>query len=121
MSERFPVDYDAEAVYLDGAWMSRDDLAGRIRALLDKGEYRISRLSAALEQLEVEMAQARVLAVRVAPSLAEALEAEAAQRGCASSALLREALVQFLHGQPARNGIATKEAHEGVDGRWFEG
>jgi predicted transcriptional regulator len=121
MSERFPVDYDAEAVYVDGAWMSRDDLAGRIRALLDKGEYRISRLSAALEQLEVEMAQARVLAVRVPPALADALDAEAANRGCASSALLREALVQFLQGQPARNGVASHGVQEEVDGRWFEG
>lgn len=119
MKESFPIDYDAEAIYLDGFWLSRDDLAERIRAHLDKGEYRISRLSAALEQLEEDLAQARVLAVRVAPALAEALEEEADRRGASTSSLLREAVNLLLRGQPAqRNG---SDGSEGVDGRWFEG
>lgn len=116
--ESFPIDYDAEAIYLDGHWLCREDLAERIREHLDKGEYRISRLSAALEQLEEEMAQARVLAARVAPGLAEAMEEEASARGVPTSALLREAILLFLKGQPTKNGAATSE---GVDGRWFEG
>ena len=118
MTERFAVDYDAEAVFVDGAWMSRGDLAARIRALLEQGEYRISRLSAALEQLDVEIAQARLLAVRVAPELAEALEVEAERRGCTPQALMREAIVRYLQ-EPAADGGAA--AHEEVDGRWFEG
>ena len=119
MTERFPVDYDAEAVYVDGAWLSRDDLATRIRSLLEQGEYRISRLSTALEQLDVEIAQARVLAFRVAPALAEALEVEAERRGCTPQALLREALVRHLR-QRAVDGAAGENEEE-MDGRWFEG
>lgn len=118
MNEKFPVDYDAEAIYLDGMWMCRDDLAERIRTLLDQGEYRISRLSAALEQLEVELAQARVLAVRVAPEIAQAVEEEAGRRGCSSSSVLREAIRKYLHAQLAGNGGMPTE---GVDERWFEG
>lgn len=118
MNESFPIDYDAEAIYLDGLWLCRDDLAERIRNHLDKGEYRISRLSAALEQLEVELAQAKVLAVRVSPALAEALEEEASRRGSSTSSLLREAIKDFLRSQPLKNGFDGKD---GVDERWFEG
>lgn len=118
MNETFPVDYDAEAVHVDGVWMCREDLAARIRTHLDQGEYRISRLSAALEHLEVELKQARVLAVRVAPSLAEAVEEEAGRRGCSSSSILREAIRQYLQTHVETNGAAVTE---GVDERWFEG
>ncbi|HLV59942.1 MAG TPA: ribbon-helix-helix protein, CopG family [Fredinandcohnia sp.] len=117
MSERLPVDYDAEAVFLDGIWMTREDLAARIRAHLDRGEYRISRLSAALEWLEVELSRARVLAVRVPAELAQAVEEEASRRGCSSASVLREAIRAFLHQQVVNGDGAV----EGVDERWFEG
>lgn len=95
-SETFEVDYDAEAVWFDGAWLGREDLARRIKQMIESGDYRVARPSQALERLEGALAGARVLAVRVAPELADALEQAAARAGRPSSALLRDALGYYL-------------------------
>lgn len=120
--ERFEIDYDAEAVLLDGSWVRREELAARIRKLLDQGDYRVSRLSLALESLETELARARLVSVRLAPEIAGALEAEALRRGHGASALLRELIQGFLEEaasdeEPGNSLLATGT----LDGRWFEG
>lgn len=97
MSNReFEVDFDAEAVWVDDGWYTRDQLADRIKTMIEGGDYRISRPSAALESLEAALAGGRVLAVRVTPDVAHAFETIAETEGRQVPSLLREALSWWL-------------------------
>ncbi|WP_373049391.1 ribbon-helix-helix protein, CopG family [Vulgatibacter sp.] len=120
MSSQFEIDYDAEAVWLDEKWFTRDELAGRIKSMIEGGDYRLARPSAALERLESAMAQARVVAARVAPELAEAVEQAADDAGRPVSALIREALAYYLSAQaaearPAGEDFPVVEEHVALD------
>lgn len=97
MSNReFEVDFDAEAVWVDDGWYTRDQLADRIKIMIEGGDYRISRPSAALESLEAALAGGRVLAVRVPPDVAVSYEQIAEAEGRQVPSLLREALAYWL-------------------------
>lgn len=102
MSSQFEIDYDVEAVWLDERWFTRDELASRIKQMIESGDYRLARPSAALERLEAAMGQARVLAARVSPDVAEAVERAAEASGRPVGAVIREALAQYLAGQQGR-------------------
>lgn len=110
MSDEFQVDYDAEAVWLDDAWYGREDLARRIKQMIESGDYRIARPSSALEKLEGALAVARVLAVRVPPELADAAEQLAARAGRPASAILRDALVFYVGAQGGIDGVRAGDA-----------
>src|SRR6266540_2267119 len=71
------IDLDSESVWLDGAWYTRQDLARRIKDMIETGDFRVSRPSQALERLEAALAQARVLTVRMPADLAETVSATA--------------------------------------------
>ncbi len=75
------IDLDAEAIWFDGAWCTRQDLARRIKKLVDEGDYRVARPSEALERLEAVLAATQVLATRVPAELAAALAGAAKQTG----------------------------------------
>jgi hypothetical protein len=93
---QLPVDIDAEAVYFDGHWYTRDDLARRIKAMLDGGDFAITRPSAALEQLTAMVGSVRTLAFRATPDMVEAINAGAARAGKSVGAFIRDALSQGL-------------------------
>lgn len=93
---QLPIDLDSETVQLDGQWYSRDDLARRIKGMLDSGDYAVGRPSAALEQLNGALASLRTLAFRALPSLCDALNAAAAREGKTVGSLIREALESYL-------------------------
>src|SRR5205823_1294285 len=40
MDQFADIDLDSEAVWLDGAWYTRDDLARKIKQLIETGDYR---------------------------------------------------------------------------------
>ncbi|HET7825630.1 MAG TPA: hypothetical protein VFK90_09865, partial [Anaeromyxobacter sp.] len=67
------IDLDSESVWLDGAWYTRQDLARRIKEMIETGDFRVSRPSQALERLEAALAQARVVTVRMPSDLADAV------------------------------------------------
>ena len=90
------IDLDAEAIWFDGAWCTRDDLARRIKQLVEAGDYRVSRPSEALEQLEAVLARTHVLATRVPAQLAAAMAVTARQAGRAVGHLVREAMTYYL-------------------------
>ena len=56
MPESFSIDLDFERVLLDGAWYSRDDSTLRIKTMVDSGDFKVGRPSAALEALELALA-----------------------------------------------------------------
>ena len=90
------IDLDAEAIWFDGAWCTREDLAHRIKELVEAGDYRVSRPSEALERLEAALARTHVLSTRVPAELAAALSVAARQAGRPVGHLAREAMAYYL-------------------------
>jgi predicted transcriptional regulator len=117
------IDLDSESVWLDGAWYTRQDLARRIKEMIETGDFRVSRPSQALERLEAALAQARVVNVRMPDELAEAVSAAAARLGRPVGHLVREAVAYYLAAaaaygaaQAAAGGApGAPEAGQGVD------
>jgi len=91
-----PIDLDSETIQFEGGWFTRDDLARRIKAMLDGGDYNVSKPSQALEQLTATLTGLRTLAVRVTPELAESLNQAASRQGKTAGGLVREALTTYL-------------------------
>jgi hypothetical protein len=83
------IDLDSESVWLDGAWYARDDLARRIKEMIEAGDFRVARPSPAL-------VQAQVLCVRMPAELAEAAGSTAARLGRPVGHLIREAIAYYL-------------------------
>lgn len=93
---QLPIDVDAEAIFFEGAWYTREDLARKIKAMIDGGDFNVARPSAALEALSSTLTQVRTLSFRVTPDLAEALNQLANRTGNSVGQLVREAVMQML-------------------------
>lgn len=93
---QLPIDVDAEAIFLDGAWYTREDLARKIKSMIDAGDFNVARPSAALEALSATLQQVRTLSFRVTPDLADALNQLATRTGNSVGQLVREAVMQLL-------------------------
>jgi hypothetical protein len=104
------IDLDSEAVWLDDAWYTREDLARRIKEMIEAGDFRVSRPSQALERLESALAQATTVAVRMPADLAEAVGATASRLGRPVGHLVREAVAYYLA------AAAAYGASQGEDG-----
>ncbi len=101
---QFTVDLDAETVFLDGHWFGKDELAKRIKMMLDGGDFAVSRPSQALEALIASLSNVKTIAVRCTPELSDALNERAASAGKPLGAFIRELL-------SAAAGVATSELH----------
>ncbi|MBK7858252.1 MAG: ribbon-helix-helix protein, CopG family [Archangiaceae bacterium] len=93
---QMPIDIDAEAIFFDGHWYTRDDMARRIKAMLDQGDFAVTRPSQALEQLTQVVSSVRTLAFRATPDMIESINAGAARAGKSVGAFIRDALSQQL-------------------------
>ncbi len=93
---QFPIDVDAEAIFLDGGWYTREDLSRRIRAMLDSGDFNVARPSMALQELTQMMMGVRTMAFRSTPELADALTALATRLGQSVGGVIREAVTQYI-------------------------
>lgn len=113
MSEAYEIDYDSEAVFFENVWHSRSDLAKLIRGMIDQGDYRVAKPSAALEALEAGLASGRVLAARVSPGLAAAVEEKAAREGKSVAAIVREALQESVRSTTGRTPATPPPAASG--------
>jgi predicted DNA-binding protein len=90
------IDLDSESVWLDGTWYARDDLARRIKEMIEAGDFRVARPSQALERLEAALGQAQLVSVRMPADLADAAHATAARLGRPVGHLVREAVAYYL-------------------------
>ncbi|MBX7096162.1 MAG: hypothetical protein K1X89_00485 [Myxococcaceae bacterium] len=88
-----PIDLEKEAIQYEGAWCSRDDLAKKIRATLDMGDFNIGKLSLALEQLNQVLSSARTVAFRAQAEMADALTVAATRNNKTVGAYLRELIL----------------------------
>jgi predicted DNA-binding protein len=114
------IDLDSESVWLDGTWYTRQDLARRIKEMIETGDFRVSRPSQALERLEAALAQARVLNVRMPADLADTVAATASRLGRPVGHLVREAVAYYLaaaaaYGQAQAAQAATQPPLAQVD------
>ena len=90
------IDLDTESVWLDGAWYTRDQLARRIKEMIEAGDFRVSRPSQALERLEAALGLAQVVPVRLPSDLLQAVNATAERLGRPVGHLVREAVAYYL-------------------------
>lgn len=108
-----PIDLDSETIQYEGHWYTRDELAKRIKAMLDAGDFAVGRPSQALEQLTHTLAGLRTMAFRVSPEMADALNQLAARQGRGVGAVIREALAHAL-GQPRPAEVERAAARPAV-------
>ena len=106
----FEIDLDSECVWLDDAWLNRDDLVRKIRTMMDAQNFEIGRPSQALEALTKALASARLLALRISPEMSDALNAAAQQTGRPVGAVAREAIAAWLTGGAPAQAPATAPA-----------
>ncbi len=104
------IDLDAEAIWLDGAWYTREELARRIKEMIEGGDFRIARPSQALERLEAGLGQARVLSLRVPADLADAVTGAASRLGRPVGHLIREAVAYYLAAAAAHAAAQAGQA-----------
>lgn len=90
------IDLDSESVWLDDAWYTRQDLARRIKEMIETGDFRVSRPSQALERLEAALAEVRVVSVRMPAALADAVQGAAERLRRPMGHLVREAVAYYL-------------------------
>ncbi len=115
------IDLDAAAVWLDGAWYTREALARRIKEMIEAGDFRVSRPSQALERLEAALAASRVVAVRMPSALAASVEATAARLERPTGHLIREAIAYYLAAAEAYVAQVDEAAAGAPPGREPEG
>jgi hypothetical protein len=96
MPETFSVDLDFERVLLDGAWYSRDDLTLRIKTMVDSGDFKVGRPSAALEALETALADLTTLTVKLSHGALIALSGAASRSGKTMESLARELIERSI-------------------------
>ncbi len=107
MSMNLPIDLDSEAVQYEGTWYTRDELARRIKSMLDAGDFAIAKPSQALEELTAVVSTLRTVAFRATEDLAEGLNALAAKQGKTPGLILRELLASAMEAgaqSPPRSG-----------------
>ncbi|HUB07331.1 MAG TPA: hypothetical protein VMB50_10025 [Myxococcales bacterium] len=96
MTESFTIDLDSERVAMDGAWYSKEDLARKIKEMVDGGDFRVARPSAALEALEQAIASLATLTVRLPAPTFAALSGAANRSGRSLEALARDLLERSI-------------------------
>lgn len=104
------IDLDSDSVWLDGAWYTRQELARRIKEMIETGDFRVSRPSQALERLEAALAQARMVTVRMPADLADAVGGAAERLGRPVGHLVREAVAYYLAAAAAYHAAQTTAA-----------
>jgi len=91
-----PIDLDAEAIQFEGHWFTRDELARKIKGMLDTGDFAVGKPSQALEQLTQTLSTLRTLSFRVTPEMADAINAISAKHNRGVGSIIREALTMHL-------------------------
>lgn len=109
------IDLDSESVWLDGVWYTRDQLAQRIKEMIEAGDFRVSRPSQALERLEAALGLAQVVSVRLPSDLLEAVSATAERLGRPMGHLVREAVAYYLAAAAVYSATQEPGAATAVD------
>src|SRR4051812_43650700 len=96
MSTRMDIDLESERINVDGAWSTREELTQRIQQMLAAGDFKITRLSEALEQLAHASANVKTLSLKLTAEQYAKLESAGGRVGKSGPAFARELLMQVL-------------------------
>lgn len=100
-TETFELDIDRELANYDGEWLSAEDLSSRIKAKVAAGDFRVARLSLALQRLEEALESVKTIELRITPELMEAFARIADAEQQPVSMTLRRALLHYLASEDA--------------------
>lgn len=105
---QWAIDLDTESIQYDEQWYTREELARRIKTMLDNGDFAVGRPSQALEQLTLTLSNLRTIAFKITPEMADAVQQAAARQGRTVGGLIREAISDYLGfaAMPSREGAA---------------
>lgn len=96
----YDVDIDAQKVNYEGEWLTKDELAGKIRKMIDGQDFRIGAAGNALEFLQKTLANVREFSVKIGPSDADCLQRHAQKAGLETGVFIRQAILAYLAAQP---------------------
>lgn len=102
---RFDLDLDLNRVQLDGEWLSAEAITGRITEQVQAGNYRVARLSLALQALEEGLASVELVEVKLPKALLVPLNKMAEAEARPLSAVLRRAVSHYLGSEDAANRL----------------
>lgn len=105
-----PIDLEAERIQLDGAWVTSDELSARITQLIAAKDFRIAKLSDALEQLAAALAGARSITLKLTGDHFAKLEAAGQKLGKTADQFARDLLMQVLLSGPQSTASAPAAA-----------
>ena len=96
----YEINIDEESVFFEAEWLTRQELADRIKRKIENQDFSISAAGGALEYLQHALANAQLFQVKLAPSDSERLNQHAERAGIAPGVFLRQALQAYLAAQP---------------------
>ncbi len=96
----YDVDIDAQKVNYEGEWLTKDELAEKIRRMINGQDFRIGAAGNALEFLQETLANVREFSVKIGPSAADSLQRYAQKAGLETGAFIRQAILAYLAAQP---------------------
>jgi hypothetical protein len=99
MASRYDIDIDREKVRYENEWLGRQELADKIKRMIDSQDYRVAGVGQALEALQTSLAQARSFTVKLSSEDAGSLERMAAASGLSPAVMLRQAIQAYLAAQ----------------------
>ncbi|RME25459.1 MAG: hypothetical protein D6806_07835 [Deltaproteobacteria bacterium] len=98
--QKFQVDLDREAVLYENEWLRAEQLADRIKRMIESQDFRIAAAGMALEHLQKCLKGARSFTVKLLEEDAARLEAYASQAGKTAETFVRQAVLAYLAAQP---------------------
>lgn len=105
MSESFDLDIDRERILFDGEWLSTEDLSTRITEKVKAGDFKVARLSMALEQLEEALSNIAPVEIKLTPEVLDTYQQLADFEERPVALVLRRALVHYLGSEDAANRL----------------
>ena len=96
----YEINIDEESVFFEAEWLTRQELADRIKRKIESQDFSISAAGGALEYLQHALANAQIFQVKLVPSDSERLNRHAERAGIVPGVFLRQALQAYLAAQP---------------------
>jgi len=96
MENHFEVDIEQEKVQYEGEWIGRQELADKIKKMIDSQDFKIGIVGSALEYLQQALANAKEFSVKLTEYNAEILQKHAERAGLAVPSFIRQAIQAYL-------------------------
>ncbi len=96
----YEVDIDQEKVLFDNEWLGRQELADKIKHMIESQDFRISAAGNALEFLVNAVSNARRIEIKLSATDADRLDRYAERARVKPPAFARQAIQAYLAAQP---------------------